>query len=153
MPIVAESVPGLLHVSLFLFFVGLSDSVLNINTTVGISTTIPIAISGFLYVFTTFAPVIYPQSPYQTSFSGPIWYLVQKLGGRRYKDRGPDGASKNVSSSMPQGQMQLAMEETGDRKGRDGRAIRWLIGNMTEDAEMESFVMAIPGSFNGGWGL
>jgi len=54
---------------------------------------------------------------------------------------------------MPQGQIQLAMEETGDRKGRDGRAIRWLIGNMTEDAEMESFVMAIPGSFNGGWGL
>ena len=55
MPIVADAVPGLLHVSLFLFFVGLSDSVLNINTAVGISTTIPIAISGFLYVFTTFA--------------------------------------------------------------------------------------------------
>ena len=26
------------------------------------------------------------------------------------------------------------------------RAIRWLIGNLTEDAEMESFVMAIHGS-------
>ncbi len=117
MPVVAEAVPGLLHVSLFLFFVGLSDSVLNINMTVGLSTTIPIAISGFLYIFMIFALVIYPQSPYQTSFSGPIWYLVQKLGGHRYKDRGSDGASKSVSSNMAQGQMQLAMEETEDCKG------------------------------------
>jgi len=45
------------------------------------------------------------------------------------------------------------MEETEDRKGRDERAIRWLVSNMTEDAEMESFTMAIPGSFNSEWGL
>src|SRR5216683_2282231 len=153
MPVVAEAVPGLLHVSLFLFFVGLCDSVFNINTTVGISTTIPIGISGLVYIFTTFAPIIYPQSPYQTSFSGLIWYVIQKFGGRRYKDRGSGGASKFVSSNMAQGQMQLAMEETEDRKGRDERSIRWLVSNMTEDAEMESFTMAIPGSFNSEWGL
>jgi hypothetical protein len=38
MPIVADAVPGLLHVSLFLFFVGLGDSALKINTTIGLST-------------------------------------------------------------------------------------------------------------------
>src|SRR5579863_3753407 len=64
MPVVAEAIPGLLHISLFLFFVGLCDSVLNINTTVGTTTTVLIAITGFLYVLTTFALVIYPQSPY-----------------------------------------------------------------------------------------
>jgi len=48
--------------------------------------------------------------------------------------------------------MQLAMEETEDRKARDARAIWWLVDNLTEDAEMESFSMAIPGSFNGEWG-
>ncbi|KAH9988461.1 hypothetical protein BJV74DRAFT_773388, partial [Russula compacta] len=72
MPILAEAVPGLLHLSLFLFFVGLCDSVLNINTTVGISATVPIGICGLLYVLTTLAPIIYPQSPYQSSFSGLI---------------------------------------------------------------------------------
>jgi len=46
MPVVAESIPGLLHISLFLFFVGLGNFVMNINTTVGLSTTIPIGISG-----------------------------------------------------------------------------------------------------------
>ncbi|KAI0270110.1 hypothetical protein BGY98DRAFT_1083615, partial [Russula aff. rugulosa BPL654] len=65
MPRVAEAVPGLLHISLFLFFAGLSDSLLNINTKVALSTIVPISVSGLLYVFAIFAPIIYPQSPYQ----------------------------------------------------------------------------------------
>ena len=153
MPVVAEAVPGLLHVSLFLFFVGLCDSVLNINMTVGFITTVPIGAIGLLYIFTTFAPVIYPQSPYQNSFSGLIWYLTQKLHGRTYKDRNFDGVMKTVSSNMAQGQLELAMEETEERKGRDERAILWLVGSLTEEAEMELFVMAIPGSFNAEWGI
>ncbi|KAI0274012.1 hypothetical protein BGY98DRAFT_102966 [Russula aff. rugulosa BPL654] len=68
MPRVAEAVPGFLHISLFLFFTGLGDSLLNINTKVALSTIIPIGISGLLYIFMTFAPIIYPQSPYQNSF-------------------------------------------------------------------------------------
>ena len=147
MPVAAEAVPGLLHVALFLFFAGLADSTLNINTTIGVATTVPIGICGLLYLFTTFAPVIYPQSPYQTSFSGLIWYTIQKLHGRIFKDW--DGESKSVSTNMAQGQMQLSMEETKERKGRDRRAIRWLLDNLTEEAEMESFVMAIPGSLKG----
>jgi Family of unknown function (DUF6535) len=153
MPVVAEAVPGVLHVSLFLFFVGLCDSVLHLDRTVGISTTIPIGIGGWLYVFTTIAPAIYPQSPYQNSFSGLIWFVVQKLRRRRYKDRGLDGELKSESSNMAEGQMQLAMEETEGRKGRDERAIRWLVDNLTEDAEMDLFVSAIPGPFNVEWGV
>src|SRR5258707_7509965 len=68
MPRVAEAVPGFLHVSLFLFFVGLGDSLLNINTTIGMCTIVPISIYGLLYILTTFLPIISPQSPYQNSF-------------------------------------------------------------------------------------
>ncbi|KAH9957509.1 hypothetical protein BC827DRAFT_653261 [Russula dissimulans] len=150
MPVVAESVPGLLHVSLFLFFLGLGDSVAGINITVGMTTIIPILICAVLYIFTTFAPALYPQSPYQTSFSVLIWYTIQKLRVRRYQDR--DGEMKSVSANMAQGQMQLAMEETEGRTERDARAIRWLVHNLTEEAEMESLVVAIPGSFNVEWG-
>ena len=153
MPVVAEAVPGLLHVSLFLFLVGLGDFVLHINTTVGLWTAIPIGFSGLVYTFTALAPIIYPQSPYQNSFSGLIWYLIQRLQVRTYKDRGPEGVSKPVSTTRSKGQMQLAMEESGERKKRDERAIRWLVDNLTEEAEMELFVMAIPGSFNAEWGL
>ena len=152
MPVVAEAVPGLLHISLFLFLIGLGDSLFRINTTVGISTIVPIGICGVLYIFTIFAPILNPQSPYQSSFSGAIWFLFQKLRGRRYKDRGLDGGLKCVSASMAQGQMQLAMEETEERKSRDGRAILWLVDNLTEDAEMEQFLTTIPGSFSTNWG-
>ena len=152
MPMVADAVPGFLHISLFLFFTGLGNSLLNINTKVAISTIVPIGASGLLYIFTTFAPIIYPQSPYQNSFSGIFWYLIQNLGGRRFRDRGPEGEMKPVSANMAQGQMQLAMEKTVARKGRDVQAIRWLIDNLTEEAEMEKFLLAIPGSFNTDWG-
>jgi hypothetical protein len=122
---------------------------MNINTTIGLTTTVPIGICGLLYIFITFAPVIYPQSPYQTSFSSLIWYIIQKSSGRRFKDR--DGESKFIHTNMAQGQMQLSMEETKERKGRDKRAILWLLDNLTEDAEIESFALSIPGSFNGEW--
>ena len=149
MPGVAEAVPGFLHVSLFLFFAGLCNSVLNINTTVGIGTTVPIAISGLLYIFTTFVPFFRPQSPYHTWFSTifslVIWYTKQKWGF--------DKAKNPVRQNTTEGRMQLAMEESDQRKVRDEEAIRWLIRNMTEEAEMESFVMAIPGSFHCKWGL
>jgi hypothetical protein len=128
MSVVAEALPGLLHVSLFLFLVGLGDLVLNTNTVVGLTTAVPIGITGLLYIFTMVSPVICPQSPYQNSFSGMIWYLFQKLHGRTYKDRGPDGGLKPVSTKMSEAQMQLAMQETGERMTRDEGAIRWLIG-------------------------
>jgi hypothetical protein len=143
MPVVAEAVPGLLHVSLFLFFAGLADSTLNVNTTIGVTTTVPIGVCGLLYIFTTLAPVIYPQSPYQTSFSSVIWHGFQTLHGRRFMDL--DGESKSVSTNMAQGQMQLSMEKTKERKERDKRAIVWLLENLTEDAEIESFAMSLPG--------
>jgi hypothetical protein len=47
---------------------------------------------------------------------------------------------------MAQGQMQLSMEGTMDREGRDKRAILWLMDNLTEDNEIELFVTSMPGS-------
>ena len=153
MPRVARSVPGLVHVSLFLFFLGLGDSLLAINTTVGITTIIPIAVCALLYVLSMFASVLNPQSPFQNPFSALIWFLKQKVYPRHYLDRASGGSLKAVSSNLPEAQMQLAMEENDERKGRDVRAIGWLIHNRTEDDEMESFVMAIPGSFTSEWGI
>ena len=46
MPMLAEAVPGFLHVSLFLFLSGLADSLLNLNTMVGTTTVFPIGISA-----------------------------------------------------------------------------------------------------------
>jgi hypothetical protein len=71
MPRVARSVPGLVHISLFLFFAGLVDSLLATYTTVGVTTTIPIAICSSLYIFSMFAPAINPQCPFRKPLLWP----------------------------------------------------------------------------------
>src|SRR6266404_7815062 len=109
----------------------------------------------FPYILSTFTPIINPQAPLRNPFSGLIWYLTQKLRPhpRKYSDRTDGGTLKTLSPTMSEGQVQLAMEENEERKGRDARAIQWLIHNRTEDDEMESFVMAIPGTFTSKWGI
>ena len=46
---------------------------------------------------------------------------------------------KSVSTNIAQVQIQLAMQETGARKDESNRRFRWLIHELTEDAEMEFF--------------
>ena len=152
MPMVAEAVPGLLNISFFLFFAGLGDSLFSVNTKVALSTIIPIGTCILLYIFTVVAPIINPQSPYQNTLSIIFWYMSQKLRCRPFRFRSFKGEIKPASANLAQGQMQLAMEANEARKHRDEQAIRWLIDNMTEDAEMGRFLSAIPDSFNTEWG-
>ena len=150
LPVVAEAVPGLIHVSLFLFFLGLGDTILNINTTVGVTTVFPIVVCGFLYLYSVIAPLTNPQSSYRNPFSGLIWYIIRKLRRapfcRRLRDRmvGPE--------KMEARQEHLAMKHDKGRKARDMQAVRWLVENIIGSNEMETFVLAIPGSFNREWG-
>ncbi|KAH8984549.1 hypothetical protein EDB86DRAFT_141864 [Lactarius hatsudake] len=153
MPVVAESVPCFVHVSLFLFFLGVGDSLLAVHTTVAITTIVPISICGLLYVFSMFAPIISPQSPFRSPFSALIWLLKQKVHPRSYLDRASGGSLKAASQNISEAQMQLAMAENDERQDRDVRSIRWLIHNRTEEDEMESLVMAIPGAFTSKWGI
>ena len=149
---IAEAVPGLIHISLFLFFIGLADFLFSTHLTVGKFTIIPIAFIVAIYTIGTILPVFKPQTPYRTSFSGLAWYLARRwLFKRNFMNR--NGAPKPLSSHMMDGRMQLAMEENEARKSRDEQAIRWLIRNLTEDVEMESLASGIPGSFEADWGL
>jgi hypothetical protein len=143
MPVVAEAVPGVLHVFILCRTLRLrTPHRHDCWNQYGYSTWD----RRFALCLYNDRTVIYPQSPYQNSFSGLIWFVAQKPRRERYKDQGLDGELKSVSSNMAQGQMPLTMEETEGRKGRDKRAI--LVDNLREDAEMYLFVTAIPGSFS-----
>jgi hypothetical protein len=152
LPVVAEAVPGLIHVSLFLFFLGLSDTILNINTTVGVTTVVPIVVCGFLYLYSVVKPLTNPQSSYRNPFSGLIWYIIRKLRHapfcRRLRDRMPVVGPEKMEAR----QEHLAMKQTKGRKARDMQAVRWLVENIIGSNEMETFVLAIPGTFNKEWG-
>ena len=152
MPVVVEAIPALIHISLFLFFFGLSDYLFNINTATATTTTILITICAALYLWSIIAPVHDAQSPFQSPLSGIFWLLFQVLRGRTHRDHSTGGARKRISTNMADGRVQLAMDESDDRKKRDARAIRWVIDNLTEDSELEPFVLGVPGSFNSNWG-
>ncbi|KAI9461309.1 hypothetical protein BJY52DRAFT_220923 [Lactarius psammicola] len=152
MPVVVDAVPALIHISLFLFFLGLADYLFNINTATATTTTIAIVICAALYLWTIIAPIHDAQSPYQSPLSGIFWLLFQAVRRRTYQDHSTSGGPKRVSTSMTEGRVQLAMDESYDRKKRDARAICWVIDNLTEDSELEPFVLGIPGSLNSDWG-
>ncbi|KAI9443588.1 hypothetical protein H4582DRAFT_1208323 [Lactarius indigo] len=152
MPVVVDAVPALIHISLFLFFIGLADYLFSINTATATTTTIMIAICATLYLWCIIAPVYDAQSPYQSPLSGIFWLLFRVIRSRIYRDYGTRGTRKPISTHMTAGRVQLAMDESDDRKRRDARAIHWVIDSLTEDSELEPFVLGIPGSFDSNWG-
>ena len=139
MPMMAEAAPGLIHLSVFLFFAGLGDVVMNINTTVGVTTVVPIIICGSTYLYSVIAPITDPQSSYRSPFSSLIWYIIPN----RFRC---------TFEIMEARQEQHAMNQTKERKDRDVRAIQWLVNNIDEINEMDTFVLAIPGSFKQEYG-
>ena len=152
MPVVVEAVPALIHISLFLFFLGLADFLFNINTSTAIPTTVIIAICTLLYLWSIIAPVHDPQSPYQSPLSGVFWLLFQLIRRRTHKGHSTGGERERISTNMTEGRVQLSMDESDERKTRDASAIRWVTDNLTEDSELEPFILGIPGSLNSTWG-
>ena len=152
MPTTVEAVPGLIHFSLLLFFIGLADFLLNAYPIVGKFTLFPITFCVTLYIISTFAPIIDPQSPYRTSLSRLVWYLARTVHPRPYVDRFGKKTTAPLSSNMVEGQMQLAVEKNDKRWDRDEKAIKWLIEKLAGDADTECFTLGIPGSFNSQWG-
>jgi hypothetical protein len=73
----AKQVPRFIHVSLFLFFLGLCDSMLYTNTTVGFTTMVLICLCGVFYLYSVTTHLMDLQSPYKTLMSRPIFFLFQ----------------------------------------------------------------------------
>ncbi|KAH9974615.1 hypothetical protein BGW80DRAFT_1204702, partial [Lactifluus volemus] len=151
MAAIAEAVPALIHIALFLFMFGLADFLMHTDVTVGAPTVFFIVLYCAFYAATTIVPVSKPQFPLRSPFSVMLWFLAQWFPCRLYRDH--DGKMKPVSQNMGDGQMELALETKPLRRYRDRRAIAWLVGDLTEDVEMESFALSIPGSFNPEWGV
>jgi hypothetical protein len=153
MDLVVHLVPALIHISLFLFFLGIADSLFSINVATATTTTILIVICALCYLFSIIAPIWDAQSPFQSPLSSMFWHLYfWKFSRRTYRDHSTGGKSTPISTDMKEGRVQLAMNYTEDRKLRDARAIEWIVDDLTEDSELELLVRNIPESFNSTWG-
>ncbi|KAI9435567.1 hypothetical protein H4582DRAFT_1785590, partial [Lactarius indigo] len=69
MAVVVDAIPALIHISLFLFFLGLAEFLFGLNTTTAITTTITIVICAILYLWSVIAPIHDAKSPYQSPLS------------------------------------------------------------------------------------
>ncbi|KAN0135846.1 hypothetical protein V8E53_006298 [Lactarius tabidus] len=143
MQVLAGAVPMLMHCSLFLFFWGLGESTLSLDTTVGVTTIIPACFCGMLYLNEVSARVVDPQSPNHSPMARRVLFWAQSLQQGYFASR-----MGNPWISLEAHREQLVMEETNDRKGRDVRALRWLVNNAAVKADVEPLALAIPGSFN-----
>jgi hypothetical protein len=153
MDLVVHLVPSLIHISLFLFFIGLADSLFKINIATATTTTIAIVICALCYLFSIIAPVLDARSPYQSPLSTMFWHLFfWKFSRQTYRDRSTGGKDSPISTDMKEGRVQLAMNYSDDRKLRDAHAIEWIIDGLTEDSDLEPLVRNIPGSFDSTWG-
>ena len=142
MRMTAVVVPSLIHVLLALFFVGLADSMLNSNTAVGVVTTITVCLSASFYLYSVLAHLRSLHSPYQTLILRQIQKLLPPYSYNHFLRK------QRTHTSIED----LVMEDTGERKDRDVRAIPWLVDSAAAKAEMEPLVLAIPGTFNTEWG-
>jgi hypothetical protein len=147
----AEVVPRLIELSLFLFFLGFGDSMICTNKAVGVATIVSIGFCGSFYLYDASEHLWNPQSAYQTLISRPTFTLIQKFRRHFFNDRLLRN-SRTMHTSIEAYQEELVMEDTEDRKKRDVRAIRWLVDKAAVNAEMEPFILAIPGTVNTEWG-
>ena len=153
MDLVVHLVPSLIHISLFLFFIGLADYLFKINIATATTTTVVIVICALCYLFSIIAPIWDAQSPYQSPLSPMFWRLVYwRIGRPTKKEHNTGGMDKPIDTDIKEGRVQLAMKSSDGRIDRDERAIEWIIEALTEDSNLERLVRNIPGSFESIWG-
>ncbi|TFY70768.1 hypothetical protein EVG20_g2224 [Dentipellis fragilis] len=143
-----ETIPGLIHMALFLFFIGLADFLFSLDKAVASITSTLMLITTILYFASTGLPLLSPQSPYQTPLSNILWWLSRKA-------RGGDKPGKSqLSTNMFDGRTQMAMAVSSGRSQRDARALRWFIRSPMDSTEFGLFISSIPAtvdSVRGQW--
>ncbi|KAF8798272.1 hypothetical protein BYT27DRAFT_7218537 [Phlegmacium glaucopus] len=152
MSLVVECIPAFIHISLFLFFVGLAENLFATNHAVGITTITIMGFCAVFYISCSVFPILYPQTPFHTPLSNVFWRMGQIIRPRKHSDRNTEGKVVAVSSDMAMGRLQLAMSHSNNRMERDTEAIRWALSKITEDSEFEPFASGIGGSMVTPWG-
>ncbi|KAF8272065.1 hypothetical protein EI94DRAFT_1718917 [Lactarius quietus] len=148
---VAESLPTLLHTSLFLFFAGLVVFLCNLT----------LAWIGFcsaLYGCVTFAPIFYHDCPYYTPYTIFFWqvaigildiiYQVRwSFGSPRLRRRVALGSLRDHYHKLNMQGMHKTAEGTALNAPSeiDTRAFMWTFDSLDEDHELERFFSGLPG--------
>ena len=148
-----EVLPALLHASVLLFYAGLIDFLININHTVAYSLLAWVATGLLIYFILSIMPLLYPNSPYQTPLSSLCWFVMEaapllKLWLRRRNDTVRTAISDR-KTKIGLGMRRALESKAIGHTSRDTDALRWTLGSLDEDHELEEFLDGLPGLFHG----
>ncbi|KAJ7231095.1 hypothetical protein C8J57DRAFT_182292 [Mycena rebaudengoi] len=140
---VVEIIPWLIHASLFLFFGGLVAFLLPLNIPMAIVSAAILFIVAAIYAVLTFLPLRHLNCPYRTPLSGAFWRVSQCVRAICCRRNARDHAE---GYSMVKAMFHTAEEESAERNIRDRKALKWTMGSLVDNSELEPFVEAIPGA-------
>ena len=160
LPWTVEMLPVLLHVSLFLFFAGLSVFLFSVDLTIFKVVTAWIALCVIAYAWITFLPIFHKNSPYTAPLSSPLsfcitgiryaffWVLERFthintaiLRSYRSHELMPGRLDNFFSHSL-----RTTAEGFAFRMDPviDYRALEWTFKSLDEDKELEKFFEGVP---------
>ena len=164
LPWAVETLPALIHLSLFLFFIGLAIFLFNVNHNAFIAVIWWIGLFTTVYVWMTVMPIFRHDSPYYAPLSLTAWSLhasilhalftvlafissskfVSRDTWRRFRDLGEYYGNRML------GGVSKAAEETALKQssGIDLGILEWTIGALGDDETLQKFFVAIPSFFS-----
>jgi Family of unknown function (DUF6535) len=155
-----EALPALVHISLFIFFVGLLVFLFNIDHTVFSAVICWVALSSAVYACITLIPIFWLDSPYYAPLSSPASLLYTVIAYAIFKVLESITYKYFVYSSYLRlkilkqryrdwifGGLGKAAEETASKRlpELDSRVVKWTVEALSEDEELEKFFESIPG--------
>jgi len=167
-----EIIPTLLHISAFLFFAGLVDFFIPINTAVAYTMLGSIVVFTLAYIILTVLPNLFLDCPYRTPLSGFTWHISQLFILRNFVAiRGIEGVFHRILSTLwdwptkwrkmldyqinmhrkwlKDGfQTSVELSVNGAPPIVDTEALQWTLSSLEKDKEIEEFADRVPGFFD-----
>jgi len=145
-----ESIPVLLHISVFLFFFAFSEFLRTANDTVGLAARCCFFVLLVAYLILSILPLVVSSSPYQTALTTPLRPCAVFL---RFIFRLPVWAVKGIprisfrtvlTSALQHNRSRDLLADTERRASSlDYLALQWLLEDVDEE-NMDKFVAGLP---------
>ncbi|KAG6832516.1 hypothetical protein H0H92_000145 [Tricholoma furcatifolium] len=142
MSTVVETIPALLHISLFLFLAGLIEFLYPVNTVICSLGVAILVICTILYAIVTLLPMYYHHCPYQTPFTSLCWEVLQRIGQFTwFCNSTPQPPRRSLSAAREAS----AIEKSPARDTRDEEALCSTLESLSEENGFSAFIEGIPG--------
>ena len=161
LPWVVEGLPALLHISLFLFFAGLSVFLFNVNRTIFTAVISLVGLCVVVYAYLTILPIIHKDSPYSAPLSVLVSFCLTGIRSIFFRliDKLPDSILSTVMQSLNRdsrrvylgGFFSYSMRKTAEQFALrldpeiDYDSLSWMFESLDEDKEVEQFFEGVPG--------